>query len=313
MPHIKRKRPKIGDVFEIKTPKGFVYVQYSSNYSVYGSVIRVLPGLYPERLSLSEIRELVQQKERFVATFPVCFFLEEGWEAEIVAHEKVPEHARFVRMWRHTFPIGRGKNKWVLVVIDEKGQEDIRPATELNPEEFWKLPVAAIFHDDTLKEMLMDPEWTWEKEKMGATDPFTGEEPKMASDLELESEEEKSELESEEEKEEELGSKEENLPYVVHHYLYFPRKRQAEAFVREIQEKKKAYKVLIDKSGREYRVVTINWIFPEEFWDEVYELDEEFEELAEKHGGMLDGNEIGMIPGKDPLFGEEWKGEETAG
>lgn len=150
----------------------------------------------------------------------------------------------------------------------------------------------------------MDQEWTWEKERGWAIDPFTGEEPKRASDLELESEEE--ELAGEEE---ELGGEEENLPYVVHHYLYFPRKRQAEAFVREIQEKNMVYKVFIDKSGREYRVVTTNWIFPDEFWDEVYELDEKFEELAEKHGGMLDGNEIGMIPGKDPLYGDEWKGE----
>ncbi|MCS7123146.1 MAG: hypothetical protein RMJ17_01025, partial [Candidatus Aenigmarchaeota archaeon] len=50
----KRKRPKIGDVFEIKTPKGFAYVQYSIRHPDFGEIIRVLPGLYPDRLSPSE-------------------------------------------------------------------------------------------------------------------------------------------------------------------------------------------------------------------------------------------------------------------
>ncbi|MEM2352196.1 MAG: hypothetical protein QXT26_07290 [Thermoproteota archaeon] len=263
MPSIKRKRPKGGDVIEIKTPKGFVYVQYNIKYPRYADVIRVLPGLYPRRLSSSEIRELVRQKERFVALALPELFMDKrfwDWEAEIVAHEEVPEHARSIPLWRRTMP-GRGKDKWVLVVRDERGNEYFRPAIELTPEEFWKLPHDAFYGPDSLQEMLMDQEWTWEKEREGAIDPFgEGEEEEEPLGEGMFSEE----VKEEQEKTEEGEKIDQNLPYVVHHYLYFPRKRQAEAFVKEIQEKGKAYKVLMNRVEGEYSVVLINWVFADE-------------------------------------------------
>ena len=57
MPLVNRKRPRIGDVFEIETPKGLAYAQFTYNYKeppVYGVLIRVLPGLYESRPLLIE-------------------------------------------------------------------------------------------------------------------------------------------------------------------------------------------------------------------------------------------------------------------
>lgn len=302
MPSFKRKRPKIGDVIEIRTPKGFVYVQYVKNPM---DVIRVLPGLYPNPLSPSEIRELVQKKERFITYMCPDLLMDKeiwDWETKIVAHEEVPEHARFVRLWRRRIPIGPNKYEWVLVMIDERGEEQIRPATELTPEEFWKLPVTVFFGQDSLKEMLMDPEWTWEKERDMAVDPF-----REGEELPEGMKEEK-EFEEERVKEIEI---EQNLPFVVHYFLYFPKKKQVEAFVSELKKKGKDYKILVRKGYGEYSVVVINWFFvDEEFFEKIEGLEEELEELAEKFGGELDGHEIGLVPGKDPLY-EDYKGEGT--
>jgi hypothetical protein len=43
---MKRKRPEIGDIIEIKTPKGLAYAQYTHRDALYGNLLRVLPGLY---------------------------------------------------------------------------------------------------------------------------------------------------------------------------------------------------------------------------------------------------------------------------
>ena len=45
----KRSRPKIGDVIEIATPKGFAYAQFTHDHPMGGEVLRILPGLYASR------------------------------------------------------------------------------------------------------------------------------------------------------------------------------------------------------------------------------------------------------------------------
>ena len=45
----RRQRPKIGDVIEIATPKGFAYAQFTHDHPMRGEVLRILPGLYASR------------------------------------------------------------------------------------------------------------------------------------------------------------------------------------------------------------------------------------------------------------------------
>jgi hypothetical protein len=100
MPLVNRKRPRIGDVVEIETPKGFAYAQYTYNYKeppVYGALIRVLPGLYVSRPS--DFSGLVREKERFFVFFPLGAACNRGI-VMIVAHEEIPEGSRGLPLLR---------------------------------------------------------------------------------------------------------------------------------------------------------------------------------------------------------------------
>ena len=64
------KRMKIGDVFEIETPKGMGYFQYVYRNSETGfPLTRILPGLYSEEPE--NMADLVAQKELFLIHFMV--------------------------------------------------------------------------------------------------------------------------------------------------------------------------------------------------------------------------------------------------
>ncbi len=100
MPLVNRKRPQIGDVIEIETPKGFAYFQYTYKYNEppkYGALIRVLPNLYKSRPS--DFSELVQHKERFFVFFPLGAACNRGI-VKIVANEKIPDQSRGLPLMR---------------------------------------------------------------------------------------------------------------------------------------------------------------------------------------------------------------------
>lgn len=61
------KRIREGDVFEVSTPRGFAYIQYTSKHPEYGQTVRVLPGLYDE---LPDVGSLVAE-HLFFAFYPV--------------------------------------------------------------------------------------------------------------------------------------------------------------------------------------------------------------------------------------------------
>jgi hypothetical protein len=62
-------RIKIGDIFEINTPRGKAYLHYIYKDPVIGELIRVLQGLYSERPS--NFDELAGSKERYIISFPL--------------------------------------------------------------------------------------------------------------------------------------------------------------------------------------------------------------------------------------------------
>ncbi|MBY8962545.1 hypothetical protein KJK34_07245 [Flavobacterium sp. D11R37] len=62
------KRIKLGDVFEINTPKGKAYLHYIHKDTM-GALIRVLPGLYANRPVNFDM--LVSSKERYMIFFPL--------------------------------------------------------------------------------------------------------------------------------------------------------------------------------------------------------------------------------------------------
>jgi hypothetical protein len=60
---------KIGDIFEINTPKGKAYLHYIYKDKAIGDLIRVLPGLYTERPVSFD--KLAASDERYMIFFPV--------------------------------------------------------------------------------------------------------------------------------------------------------------------------------------------------------------------------------------------------
>jgi hypothetical protein len=102
-PPEERIRPQIGDVIEIETPRGLAYAQYTHEHRDpprYGSLLRVLPGLYEMRPA--EFATLVAEDERFWVFFPLRAATRRQI-ARIVANESVPEAKR-------PFPVFRARN-----------------------------------------------------------------------------------------------------------------------------------------------------------------------------------------------------------
>ena len=128
-----RKRPRIGDVIEVATPKGLAYAQFTHKHDApprYGPLIRVLPGSYEKRPD--SFGELVLQKERFFVFFPLGAACARGL-VRIVANKAIPE-------WARSFPILRseayegpswylwdGRRKWRVfqLTAEERGYSPI--------------------------------------------------------------------------------------------------------------------------------------------------------------------------------------------
>ncbi len=86
----RRKRPRIGDVIEIATPKGFAYAQFTHDHPIRGEVLRILPGLYATRPA--DLAALVQQRERYVTFYGLRSILMDN-EVTVVGGREVLEVA----------------------------------------------------------------------------------------------------------------------------------------------------------------------------------------------------------------------------
>lgn len=62
-------KTKIGDLFEINTPRGKAYLHYFYSDSITGDMIRVLNGLHKERPP--DLYKLVADNERYIVSFPI--------------------------------------------------------------------------------------------------------------------------------------------------------------------------------------------------------------------------------------------------
>lgn len=152
MTQVKHKRPQIGDIVEIKTPKGLAYAQYTHKHDEppkYGALIRVLPGLYKSRPS--EFSELVQQTERFFVFFPLGAAVARGI-VTIVAHEEVPKRCRPFPLFRDGVKnpaTGRVETWWLWDGEREWKVGDLKP-------EQYNLPIRAVWNDTLLIQRIVE-------------------------------------------------------------------------------------------------------------------------------------------------------------
>jgi hypothetical protein len=64
------KKIKLGDIFEITTPKGYAYLHYvCDDVKIGRTLLKVLQGLYLERPN--NLEELANQKEKYLLFFPL--------------------------------------------------------------------------------------------------------------------------------------------------------------------------------------------------------------------------------------------------
>jgi hypothetical protein len=96
----RNKQPRIGDIVEIKTSKGFAYALYSHEHKGpdrMGSLLRILPGIFSKRPE--NFLGLVEQKEQFAVFFPLRAAIKQRI-VQIVGHEELPA-------WAVAFPLFR--------------------------------------------------------------------------------------------------------------------------------------------------------------------------------------------------------------
>jgi hypothetical protein len=151
VPDAKRRRPKIGDLIKIATPRGFGYAQYTHKNDRYGELIRVLPGLYES--PSADLLSLAKQKERFYTFFRVGPYVWRGIVA-IAGHAEVPEEAQPFPLFRARGGIdnnGRVLNWWLWdgnrswFIGDLKAEQH-------------RLPLAEVWNDTLLIERIAS-EW----------------------------------------------------------------------------------------------------------------------------------------------------------
>ncbi len=135
-PLVSYKRPKIGDIIEIKTPKGCAYFQYTHKHPKMGYLIRVLPGLYEKRPN--DFTELAQQKESFKIFFTLGSAAHQNI-VTIVANESIPEHARAFPVFRSNCSGDPNYSNWWLW----DGEKEWRIG-ELKPEHY-QIPLNQIW------------------------------------------------------------------------------------------------------------------------------------------------------------------------
>ena len=113
---------RLGDIFQLRTPKGFAYIQYSYMDDEYGHLVRILPGVF--NTTPSSFSQLSQSKELFFVFFPLAAAVSKGIVTK-VAGETIPASAQKLPTMRR--PGARDVNGRVLNwwIRDSHGEKKI--------------------------------------------------------------------------------------------------------------------------------------------------------------------------------------------
>jgi hypothetical protein len=145
-----------GDIFAITTSKGKAYLQFTKQIPPFGSLIRVLPGIYPKQPS--DWLALVNQATNFWIFFPLGAAVKRRI-VEKTTNCEVPSHAQKIPVFRAGIP-ERGSPKvanWWL--WDGEKEWRVGAITE----EQRKLPIRATWNDTMLIERIEEG-WLPEKD-----------------------------------------------------------------------------------------------------------------------------------------------------
>jgi hypothetical protein len=148
MSRTRRAKPSPGDIYELQTDKGRVYLQYVLCDPIYLHLVRVLPGFFVERPKCFD--KLAQQE----ATYN--FFTHLGLDDYVkAAHEPLPAYARSFPLMKVGSSDENGNGDWSL--YDGKTEKHIG---RLSAEQL-KLPTASIYGPSLMANMISKG-WRWE-------------------------------------------------------------------------------------------------------------------------------------------------------
>jgi hypothetical protein len=265
-----RKRPRFGDVFEVRTPRGLAYLQYTSKHPVYSDTVRVLPGLFVTRPSPVELASLSTQKGYF--TFYLVSLAVRHGLVEIAGHFPVPPglDAPSVLL-RAGFTTPEGKvMAWVL----EEGSKETVLKRALSLEEK-HLPRAQMWNHEALVHRLAE-QWRPEHEHMERQPPAkasTSSAPPSPT-------------------EEQPQASASGKPLRVSHYLYFPRAKDGKAVAALLRQRGFTVEYRKGADGVNWLVLAEHTVSP---GDEAgLAVREELERLAQQHSGEYDGSETAL-------------------
>jgi hypothetical protein len=143
--------PKPGDLIEMRTALGLAYAQVTHKVPLFGTLIRVLEPIVPERPS--DLDAIATSRERFVTFFPVAAALNRGM-VRFAGSASIPPHAQ-------KFPLLRQRGKVLAsgVVADwwlYDGSRQWRIG-RLAPDQA-RLSIAEVVNDTLLRERI-DSDW----------------------------------------------------------------------------------------------------------------------------------------------------------
>jgi hypothetical protein len=256
----KKAKAKIGDVFEIETPAGLAYVQFTHDLPQVAQLVRVLPGLYPTR---PDVRALAQQKELYFAFYFLSNAFLKG-QVAVVSNEPVPSWAKPFPTMRHRawdgscWFIGEGSLWYQL-----GGVSRMQKVLELTPEQR-KLSISSYLspHPAMVKELARG--WTPERD-----DEF-----QRLDALEGQADDARNAESADQE------------PTFVDHYLYFPKKSNAERAAQRLTAKDWAVEVKRGADGESWLTLARQ---PAPIEEDIEEIRDELERLAGELGGEYDG------------------------
>lgn len=154
---MERVVPRLGDVIEIPTPKGFAYAQYTHKHvepPKYGCLIRVFPQLYSERPD--SFNEILLENPSIITFFPLGAACKKGI-VKIVSNELISAASRGFPIFRTGVANSNGQveNWWLWDGVKEW------PIGKLN-DGMEKYPIRGVWNDTLLIESIV-ASWCYEK------------------------------------------------------------------------------------------------------------------------------------------------------
>ncbi len=265
-----RKKARFGDVFEVRTPQGLAYLQYTSKHPEYSDTVRILPGLFKTRPSPDELAALTTQEGYF--TFYLVSLAVRHGLVELIGNYPIPAGLEAPsKLLRAGFRTSEGKAlAWFLW----DGTHETLLKRELTPEE-QRISLAQMWNHEFLVHRLAEqwrPEHEHAKRQPQASD-VTPPEPSSPQ-------------------EEQPTAPPGGKPRRMRHYLYFPRAKEGKAVAALLRQRGFSVESRRGADGVNWLVLAEHSLSPED--EAGLAVREELERLAEQHSGEYDGYETAL-------------------